>query len=60
MVPSRLEAQENIVMLTNCSDVSLSVFAYRIFDILPGNEGGTLARCFGEDAKASGVSFVPT
>jgi hypothetical protein len=34
----------------SCSDVSLSVFAYRIFNLLPENEKGTLARNSGEDA----------
>jgi hypothetical protein len=35
--------QVNCLILTNCSDVSLSVFAYRTFDPLPEDDEGTLA-----------------
>ena len=36
--------------LTNCSDVSLSVFAYFTFCLLPESGEYTLARSSGEDA----------
>jgi hypothetical protein len=46
------------VTLTNCSEVSLSVFANFIFRLLPETEESTLGRSSGEDAggERTGIS----
>jgi hypothetical protein len=49
MVLSRLWVPDNFVILTNCSDVSRSDFAYCIFGLLPEKEEGTVARSSWED-----------
>src|SRR5216683_1438942 len=46
--------------LTNCSDVSLSVFAYFISRLLLENDGCTLARGSGEDAGSERTDISRT
>jgi hypothetical protein len=43
------------VNLTNCSDVSLSVFAYFNFRLLPETDESPLARGSGKDAGGEGM-----
>ena len=60
MVSCRLRAQDNVRLLTNCSDVSLSVFAYRIFGLLSETVEDPVVRSSGEDAGSERVDAPRT
>ena len=51
---------DHVVNLTNCSDVSLSVFAYFNLRLRPEREESPLARSSGEDVggEGTGISHI--